>query len=253
MNEMSVVEHSIERSRPRRRDAPTRRCIVTGDTLPREMLIRFVVGPDDIVVPDLAERLPGRGLWVTARRDSVAQACAKGAFRRAARRAVSPLVGAQGEDLSALVEQQLAQRCLDGLGLARRAGYLVVGFDQVRAALKSLADNGGAARNAAILLTARDAAADGRDKLAALADRIAESGAQIAKVALFDAKTLGSAVGRDQVVHALVESAAAGKGLQAELRRLALYRGTTLLAQDGDASSALSDVVDTEKDNGDDD
>ncbi len=246
MNEMSVVENSIERPGPRRRHAPTRRCIVTGDTLPREMLIRFVVGPDDTVVPDLAERLPGRGLWVTGRRDIVAQACASGAFRRAARRAVSPLVGPQGEDLAALVEELLTQRCLDALGLARRAGKLVVGFDQVRAALKSMAANGDAPGNAAILLTARDAAADGRDKLAALANRIAESGAQVTQVALFDAKTLGSAVGRDQVVHALVETDAAGKRLQAEMRRLAIYRGTTLLVQDGGASSAPSDVVDME-------
>lgn len=243
MNEMSVVEHTIERPRPRRRDALTRRCIVTGDALPRERLIRFVVGPDDIVVPDLAERLPGRGLWVSARRDIVAQACANGAFRRAARRSVSPLAGPDGEDLAALVEGQMEQRCLDALGLARRAGRLVIGFDQVRAALKSMAAKRGAA---AILLTARDAAADGRDKLSALADRLVENGADITQVALFDAKTLGSAVGRDRVVHALVETGVAEVRLQAAMQRLAAYRGTTLLAQETDAGSASSHVVDME-------
>ncbi len=244
MNEMSVAEDRAERPRPRRSDAATRRCIVSGDTLPREMLIRFVVGPDDIVVPDISERLPGRGLWLTGRHDIVAQACASGAFRRAARRAAEPLVGPQGEDLATLVDSQLAQRCLDAIGLARRAGRLVVGFDQVRAALKSMASDAGDSRGSAILLSAQDAAADSRNKLAALADRIAEGGAQITQLALFDAKTLGSAVGRDQVVHALVETDAAGTQLHAAIQRLAIYRGVTLLAEDEGTGSVPADAVD---------
>jgi predicted RNA-binding protein YlxR (DUF448 family) len=244
MNEMSVIEARVERPRPHRSDAAIRRCIVSGDTLPRERLIRFVIGPDDVVVPDLSERLPGRGLWLTGHHDIVSQACVSGAFRRAARRAVSPLVGPHGEDLSALVDGQLAQRCLDAIGLARRAGRLVVGFDQVRAGLKGMASDAGQSRGAAILLTAQDAAADGRDKLTALANRIAEGGAEITRLALFDAKTLGSAVGRDQVVHALVENDAAGKRLHAAIRRLAVYRGVTLFAEDGGAGWVPSDVVD---------
>ncbi len=244
MNEMSVAEDSVERPRPRRSDASVRRCIVSGDTLAREMLIRFVVGPDDIVVPDLSERLPGRGLWLTGRRDIVSQACANQAFRRAARRAVTPLVGPHGEDLAALVDAQLAQRCLDALGLARRAGRLVVGFDQVRAALKGMATTGGHGGSAAILLTAQDAAADSRNKLTALADRIAESGIEITQLSLFDAKTLGGAVGRERIVHALVEIDAAGRRLLTAMHRLAIYRGATLLADVGGAGSGPSDVVD---------
>lgn len=235
MFEMPTAEDRAERSRPRGSDANLRRCIVTGDSLARESLLRFVVGPDDIVVPDLGERLPGRGLWVTARRDMVAQACAKGAFRRAARRAATPLVGPNGEDLATLVDAQLTQRCIEVLGLARRSGQLVVGFDQVRAALKGLAAKTGQARRCAVLLTAEDAADDGRNKLKALADRVAENGAAVTQLALFDAKTLGQAIGRDQIVHALLETDMAGKRLYAAMWRLANYRGVTALVEAGGA------------------
>ena len=238
---MSVAEDRAEG--PRRSDASSRRCIVSGESLPRETLIRFVVGPDDIVVPDLSERLPGRGLWLAGRRDIVAQACASNAFRRAARRAVTLHVGRDGEDLAALVDAQLAQRCLETLGLARRAGRLILGFDQVHAALKGMASTGGRDRGPVILLAAQDAAAGGRDKLKALADRVAENGAAVTQLELFDAKTLGSAVGRDQVVHALVQSDAVGKRLDTAVRRLAAYRGVTPLADIGSTGSVPSDVV----------
>lgn len=246
MLEMPVAGDRAERSRPRGSDATTRRCIVSGDTLAREMLIRFVVGPDDTVVPDISARLPGRGMWLAGRHDIVAQACTKGAFRRAARRAVTPLVGPNGEDLATLVDAQLTQRCVEALGMARRAGQLTVGFDQVRAALKGMAASTGQARRSAVLLTAQDAAADGRNKLKALADRVAESGAAVTQLALFDAKTLGRAIGRDQIVHALLETDTAGKQLFAAIWRLAVYRGATPLVKVGGADVGPSNVVDTE-------
>ena len=67
------------------RDEPERRCIVTGEVQPKAGLIRFVAGPDGQVVPDLAEKLPGRGIWVTADRAAIAKAAAKGLFSRGAR------------------------------------------------------------------------------------------------------------------------------------------------------------------------
>ncbi|MDH3738718.1 MAG: RNA-binding protein [Alphaproteobacteria bacterium] len=243
MYEMPVAENRGENARARRENASTRRCIVSADTLPRHRLIRFAVGPDDIVVPDLSERLPGRGLWVTARHDIVAQACERGAFRRAARRAVTPLIGANGEDLATLVDVQLAQRCLDALGLARRAGRLVAGFDQVRAALKAMAGPASAVRSSAILLTAQDAAADGRNKLQALADRVSENGAALTQLALFDAKTMGGAVGREQLVHALVETDVAGTQLYDVLQRLANYRGTPVPLDSESTTVVPSNVV----------
>lgn len=243
MYEMPVATDRAERPSAPRSDASVRRCIVSGDALPREALIRFVVGPDDTVVPDLSERLPGRGLWLTGHRDIVAQACAKNAFRRAARRTVTPLTGPNGESLADLVEAQLAQRCLDSLGLARRMGQVIVGFDQVRAALKGMVDAAGHARGSAVLLTAQDAAADGQGKLKALADRVSECGMTVTQLALFDAVTLGKAIGRDQIVHALVETKAAGEPLLRSMRRLEMYRGVSPLVNVGGAESVPANVV----------
>ena len=75
------------------RDDGLRRCIVSGDSLPRAEMLRFVIGPDDVVVPDMAGRLPGRGLWLRARRDIVVQACTRSQFTRAARHKVTPMAG----------------------------------------------------------------------------------------------------------------------------------------------------------------
>jgi len=238
-----VVAENGSNARGRRQAAPRRRCVVSGRALPRERLIRFVVGPDDTVVPDLAERLPGRGLWLTGRSDIVRQACDRGAFRRAARRAVRPLAGPNGEDLATLVDAQLARQCLDALGLAKRAGALVVGFERVRAALKDIAAHAGAQRISAILLTAEDAAADGRAKLRALATRANQSGAAISQLALFDAQALGQAIGRDDAVHVLVRTDIAGGRLHSAFMRLAAYRGLIALADGESVEGALADVV----------
>ncbi len=246
MYEMTAGEDRAEGAHARHNDTPARRCIMSGDTLPREMLIRFVVGPDGIVVPDLSERLPGRGLWVTGRHDMLEQACAKGAFHRAARGAVMPLVGPNGEDLAALVDAQLTRRCIEALGLARRAGQLIVGFGQVRATLKGMIAAAGSNRKSAVLLAAQDAAADGHDKLRALAERVNENGAEVTQLALFDAKTLGRAIGRDQIVHALLETDKVGKRQHVAMWRLAVYRGVVPLVELRGAELAPADVVDME-------
>ena len=109
-----------------------RRCIVTGEVLPEEALIRFVADPDGCVVPDIAATLPGRGIWVSAQREVLETAVAKNQFSRAAK---APLTAPA--DLADRVERQLVRRLLDDLGLARRAGLLVLGFDNVSRALDS--------------------------------------------------------------------------------------------------------------------
>ncbi|MGH6981274.1 MAG: DUF448 domain-containing protein, partial [Stellaceae bacterium] len=109
-----------------------RRCFVTGDVRPKAELVRFVVSPEGAVVPDIACRLPGRGLWLTARRDIVAQAAAKRLFGRAARRPVIV-----DEDLADRVEALLAARCGELIGLARRAGQAAMGFVKVERMLSA--------------------------------------------------------------------------------------------------------------------
>lgn len=182
-----------------------RRCIVTGDTGARGGLIRFVAGPDGVVTPDLAEKLPGRGLWVAADRDALARADVR-VFSRAQRGQVEVPA-----DLAARIEAALARRLADYLGMARRAGALVAGFEKCRAALK-----GG---TGAALLAASDGAADGRAKLRALAPALEE-------LAPLTAAEMGCAIGREAAVHAVVTDAALARRIAREARRLAGVRGT---------------------------
>jgi len=181
-----------------------RRCLVTGAVRPKTELLRFVVDPEGRIVPDIAGKLPGRGLWLTAQRAIVAEASSKRVFARAAK---APVVVAEG--LEDRVAALLTQRCIDILGLARRSGLAVAGFVRVKEALT--------AGKAALLVEATDAAADGQEKLVALA-------ASLPRVACLDARELGVAFGRERVVHV-----ALGKGrltdlFIAEARRLQGFR-----------------------------
>ena len=182
----------------------TRRCLVTGAVRPKTELLRFVVDPQGKIVPDMAGKLPGRGLWLTAQRAIVAEASSKRVFSRAAKaQVVVP------EGLEDRVAVLLVQRCVDILGLARRSGLAVAGFVRVKEALT--------AGKAGLLVEATDAAADGQEKLAALAP-------SLPRVACLDARELGVAFGREHAVHV-----ALGKGRLADLfiveaRRLQGFR-----------------------------
>lgn len=184
------------------RRSPLRRCVVTGAVQGKEGMIRFAVADDGTLVPDLEERLPGRGYWITAERPVLVRALARAAFARAARRPVRA-----EPDLADRVGGLLARRCLDMLGLARRAGQVVAGFEKVREAL--------AAGRAGVLLAASDGASDGRAKLRGLA-------AGLPVVELFDAAALGAALGRDIAVHAAIAPGRLAERFLAECRR---YRG----------------------------
>lgn len=186
-------------------DAATmRRCIVTRESKPVGALLRFVVSPDGAVVPDIGNVLPGRGIWVSADRASVETAAAKGLFARAARRQVRADTG-----LADLVEAQLVRRCLDLIGLARRGGGAVAGFEKVRAFL--------AKERAGLLLAAADGADDGRGKMERL-------GRGVGVATALDRLELGRAFGRDQAVHAVVASGKIAEQLEAATRRLSGFR-----------------------------
>jgi predicted RNA-binding protein YlxR (DUF448 family)/ribosomal protein L30E len=192
--------------------AGDRTCIVTGAVLPRARMIRFVKGPDGAVVADLDHGLPGRGLWVAASRDALDQAATGRHFARAQRGPVEV-----PSDLTRRVEAGLAARAQSLIGLARRAGAAVAGFEKTRAALK-----GGAAH---LLISARDAAADGRAKLAALAP-------DCARAEGLSAGELGTVFGRDHAVHVAVTDAGLAARIGDALARLNGVRGA---AQDDDA------------------
>lgn len=208
-------------TRPRRHDQPTledsgesgrgdRRCIATGESGGTDRMIRFVIGPDGTVVPDLAEKLPGRGLWVSASRDALAEAGRKRAFSRAAKQKV-----AVRDDLVEAVEAMLVASIQSLIGLARRAGAAIAGHAKVEDALRH--------HKAVLLLEAADGATDAREKLRRLADTVPAE-------ALLTRSELGAAFDREQTVHAAILAAGDhSRGLTARLRRefarLAGFRG----------------------------
>ncbi|WP_086463742.1 RNA-binding protein [Oceanibaculum nanhaiense] len=195
----SEVESGAESERDERR-ATSRRCIATGEVLPKKRLIRFVVGPDNMLVPDLEERLPGRGLWVSADRAALDRAAAKGLFSRAARATVRIPDG-----LTDRVEALLAQRLVRQIGLARRAGKAVAGYEKVRSWLQ----NG----TAVVLLAAVDGAEDGRGKLRALA-----GGLPVLEVLRVD--EMGEVFGRDRAVHIAIARGGLAERILTESSRL---------------------------------
>lgn len=196
---------------------PMRRCVAARTSLPAQGMIRFVVGPDAELVPDLAGRLPGRGLWVGAERGALSRAVTKNLFAKAARAQVRVDGG-----LPDRVEAMLVRRCLDLVGLARRAGELVAGYDQVTDLLRQ--------RKAGLVLEARDASAAGRRRVEALA-------AGLPVVAAFDRAELGAAIGRDDIVHVALSVGGVQRRLLVELRRLKGFRAFTMPAADGGISA----------------
>ncbi|MDW4549208.1 RNA-binding protein [Defluviimonas sp. D31] len=174
------------------RDEPERRCIVTGDVQPKAGLIRFVVSPDGQVVADLAGKLPGRGIWVTADRAAIQKAAAKGLFSRAAKAPVTVPA-----DLADLVEAAVARRVVDLVSLARKAGRAVAGFEKVKGWL--------AEGRAKVLLQASDGSERGKGKL-----WTPEGGRWFG---CLTSSELGLAFGRDSVIH----GALAAGGLSARV------------------------------------
>ncbi|MGH7034519.1 MAG: RNA-binding protein [Stellaceae bacterium] len=183
---------------------PMRRCLATGTLASPEEMLRFVVGPEGRIAVDAARRLPGRGLWLTARRDIVTEAVNKRLFARAAK--VPVVVEAGLEDR---IEAVLARRCGELLGLARRSGAVLAGFVKVRAGL--------AKGEAAVLVEAMDAAEDGRGKLGAAA-----RGLPI--VSCLSARETGAAIGREHAVHVALKPGRLADLFLAEARRLAGFR-----------------------------
>jgi uncharacterized protein len=204
---------------------PLRRCIVTRERLPKEQLIRFVVGPDKTLVPDLTATLPGRGIWLSASGDVLETARAQGGLGRVfARAARGPVV--VPSDLSGVLEAALARRIGELLGLARRAGQAVAGFDKAREWLR--------AGRSRLILQASDGSAAERARF------LSGGGEGVTVVDPLTAAALGQVFGRDHVVHVAIAPGRLGERLAVEAARL---RG---LRQDG-AGGKTSRIERTER------
>lgn len=196
---------------PRRAPGSERLCIVTREVKPVSEMIRFVIGPDQHVVPDLRRRLPGRGVWVTATRAAVAQAVKRRAFARGFKADVGVAPGLADE-----VERLLERSALDALSIVRKAGRAALGFAQVERALAS--------EPVVALLHAADAGREGVRKLAAARSRLGEKAEDVPVMDRFTAAQLDLAFGRPNVVHAALLAGSASDGFLARYRNLERFR-----------------------------
>lgn len=189
-----------------------RLCVATRSERPPGELIRFVAGPDGTLVPDLARRLPGRGVWVSSDRDSLARAIRTNAFARGLKRQVKlPL------DLAQSVESLLARRVADTLALANKAGLVSTGFAQVEAFL--------ADPKALALVHASDGAAGGRDKLDRKFRAIRTACNRPAVIVdWLTSDEISLAMGRSNVVHAGLKAGGASERFLGEALRLKGFR-----------------------------
>jgi predicted RNA-binding protein YlxR (DUF448 family) len=202
---------------------PERLCIATREVKPITEMIRFVIGPDGAVVPDVKHKLPGRGVWVTASRAALAAAIARKAFGRSFRRETQA-----GQDLVSLTEHLLERSALDALAMAHKAGQVAAGFAKVEAALMT--------EPVIALLHAADGSPEGARKLdAAARRRTAENGKDVAVIDIFTSAQLDLALGRSNVIHAAVLAGPASTGFLARCRNLERFRDEDRNAEGRDA------------------
>jgi uncharacterized protein len=190
--------------------ATSRLCVATRTVRPVGELIRFVAGPEGLV-PDLKRRLPGRGVWVTARRVDVEAAVKRHAFQKSLRAEMRVPIG-----LADVVDGLLERTALDALSIAHKASSVVMGFMKVEGAI--------ADRPVVALLHARDAGPDGARKLAAALARRGEAVGPTEIVTSFTSAQLDLALGRLNVVHAALLAGRAGETFLARWQILERFR-----------------------------
>jgi len=191
--------------RDKDQDEPERRCIVTMESQPKAGLIRFCVGPDAQVVPDLLGRLPGRGIYVVADRKAIEKAATKGLFSRAARQPVKAPDG-----LADQVEGLLVRRVVDLLSLARKAGDAITGYEKVKDWLVK--------GQAFALIQASDGSERGKSKL-----RPPEGRDRF--IGCLTAQEMGLAFGREHAIHGALAAGGLTTRVVEEAARLAGIRG----------------------------
>ncbi len=182
-----------------RTEGAERKCIATGEVQPKHGLIRFVVGPDGQIVPDILGKLPGRGIYVAAQRAALETAVKKGLFSRAAKQPVK-----LPDDLVAEVEKQLARRVVDLISMQRKAGKAVAGYEKVKSWLQN--------EEAEVLIQAVDGSGRGKSKLST-----PHYGHYIG---CLTADELGLAFGRQTVIHGALASGGLTLRVVEEAQRL---------------------------------
>lgn len=191
-----------------REDGPDRKCIATGEAQPKSGLIRFVAGPDGDIVPDLAGKLPGRGVYVASTRDALGVAGAKGLFARALKQQVKVPDGLVDQ-----IETMLTRRVINLISLTRKAGDAVTGYEKVKSWLVQEA--------ATVLIQAEDGSTRGKSKLST------PHGGKY--IGFLTADELGMAFGRQTVIHAALGYGELARRVVEEAERL---KGLRIVSND---------------------
>ena len=182
-----------------RADGPERKCLATGETQPKAGLIRFVMGPDAQVFPDVMGKLPGRGVYVTSTREALETAVKKKLFARGFKAQVAVPDGLVEE-----VERQVLNRVVNLISLARKSGDAVAGYEKVKDWLIK--------EEARVLIQATDGSGRGKSKLST-----PHRGKYIGWMT---ADELGQAFGRETVIHAALSSGGLSQRVVEEAQRL---------------------------------
>jgi len=196
------------------KSATMRMCAVTREVRPIDELIRFVVAPTGEVIPDLKRKLPGRGLWVSASRRTVAEAVRRHQFRKGFKRdvRVAPTLAADTEAL-------LVRSAIEALAMTAKAGQVVSGFSKVEGVLDQ--------RAAEALIHAAEGAADGIRKLDAIMRQRGGNNGESREIPIVNVLTsaeLDLALGRSNVIHAALLAGPASKTFLSRCQTLVRYR-----------------------------
>jgi uncharacterized protein len=190
---------------------PNRTCVATRAVRPVDSLLRFVLDPSGVLVPDIKGKLPGRGVWVDATRIALELALQKKAFARSLKQPVIV-----PDDLPGMVDRLLAQDVRQSLAMANKAGLLTTGFVKVEALIEK-----GKAR---VLITASDAGEDGRRKILQAVTRTLGKSDAIPLFSVLSGSELDLALGRENAIHAALLAGPAGDAFTRRCRRLVRYR-----------------------------
>jgi uncharacterized protein len=219
---LAIADPDLDNGPRTDRSATMRMCAVTRQVRPIDELIRFVVSPQGEVVPDLKRKLPGRGMWISASHQAVAEAARRNQFSKAFKRQlrVTPALAADTETL-------LVRSVTDALAMAAKAGQVVSGFSKVEGAL----DQHQGRLQVLALIHASDGAADGIRKLDAQSTALARSNAgnsaevrEIPVVTALTSEQLDLALGRSNVIHAALLAGPASKTFLSRSQILVRYR-----------------------------
>lgn len=224
-----------------RRAETIRTCALTRLEKPAEDLIRFVLGPDGTIVPDTDARAEGRGVWISLSHEAVEEAVRKKVFARSLKEQVTV-----PPDLADLTRTRLEQRLASALAMARKAGQFTYGATKVRAAIE--------AGEIIALLTATDAAEDGRNKMLGALRALnharregSADGPQVPHFELLSSMQLGLALGLENVIHAALMTGAAAQSALEKARRLARYSAKPM-DDDTDRSAVTGVFLSAEQD-----